>query len=216
MALWKSTHWAAVPLGVPVPSTRSPATSSTDAPAACAPSRIGGKASRGWLTPDPAAVACSGLNVHNRPRDGRHGLVEALADDLEGASAAVPREEVALDAPPVHAPVRVLGAPTLTLHMISNRPAFQVRADLYDEAPEGAATRISRGHHGTRRAEPGRHEAVELTLRTIAHDLRAGHPLRLVLANADPAHAFPFFEGFTARVLVDPAHPSRLTVPLAG
>ncbi len=161
--------------------------------------RLGGR-----LDPQPATVACTHLNVHNRPTDGRYQLIDALADDLDGAAAAGPRAAGGGDA-----------APRLTLHTVSNRPGFQVHVDLYDVAPAGSATRISRGHHGTRRAEPGRHLAVEISLRTIAYDLAAGHHLRLVLANADPAHAFPFFEGFTARVLVDPAHPSRLTVPLA-
>ena len=80
----------------------------------------------------------------------------------------------------------------------------------------GEATLITRGHYGTRTAEPGRHVTVEIEGRTIGYRVAAGHRLRLAVSNYNTAYAFPYFEPFCARLYHDNAHPSSVEIPMRG
>jgi predicted acyl esterase len=169
----------------------------------------------GQLETEPAPGPAANLNITHVPRDPDYDLARAIHHDLLGASEAWPREEVRFDAPPTHAPIELRGAPRFHLHLLPERPWLQVHAELWDVDPDGEATRITRGQFGTRAAIPGRHLAVTVEARAMAWRLAAGHHLRVVIADQDPAHVFPEFRPYRARLFVDDVRPSCVELPLA-
>ena len=169
---------------------------------------------KGKLTADPPTQPAEPANVNNVPLDPDYTLRTALYDNLAGVGRALAREVVTFDGEPYADPVEVLGIPQVQFFMLPNRTFFQVHAELYDLAPDGSATMISRGHYGSRTAEPGRHLTVAFDLRAIGYQLAAGHRLRLAVSNCNTDYVFPYFEPFGARLFHDNAHPSALTVPL--
>lgn len=153
-------------------------------------------------------------NVNNVPLDPDYTLSSAIYDDMAGVPAAWAREAVAFESEPLPDALEILGAPGARFHMLANRPAFQVHAQLYDVAADGTATLISRGHFGTRQADPGRHVTVEIPLRAIGYAVDGSHRLRLTVSNYDIDYVFPYFEPFCARLYHDNTHPSFLTLPV--
>ena len=153
-------------------------------------------------------------NVTNRPLDPDYTLRSAIYDDMEGVSKALAREVTAFEGDPLSEEVEILGAPVFRLFMLPNRSFFQVVVDLFDVGLAGEATLITRGHYGTRTAEPGRHVTVEVEGRTIGYRVAAGHRLRLEVSNTDTTYAFPYFEPFCARLYHDNAHPSAVEIPM--
>lgn len=167
----------------------------------------------GTLQTDPPKAPATHANVNNVPLDPAYTLHSAIFDDMSGVSRALARETVTFTSQPLDAPRELLGAPQATFYMLANEPHYQVHAELYDVTPDGAATLITRGHYGTRRADPGRHMTVTIDCRTIAYRVAAGHQLRLVVSNYDTNYVFPYFDPFCVRLYHDNAHPSMLTLP---
>jgi predicted acyl esterase len=159
----------------------------------------------GKLADEAPAQSATHANVSNRPIDTDYTLPSALA-----------REVTNFDAEPLSESAEIVGAPVARFYMMPNRPAFQVHAELFDLAPGGGETLITRGHFGSRTADPGRHVTVKFELRTIGYLLEAGHTLRLSVSNYDTTYAFPYFEPFCARLYHDNLHPSAIEIPVVG
>lgn len=168
----------------------------------------------GQLSPEAAVAPVANLNITHVPRDPSYDLARALHQDLRGSLEAWPREEVGFLGPALESAVELRGAPRFTLHVLPEHPWLQVHAELWDEAPDGSRTRITRGHFGTREAVPGKHLRVEIEARTMAWRLEAGHRLRVVIADQEPHHVLPEYRPYRARLFVDPERPSRVELPL--
>lgn len=156
-------------------------------------------------------------NVANIPIDGSYDLRAALHDDMAGVATALPREECIFDADPCDEDLALVGTPRIQLHLLPNHPAFQVHAELYDvgtpgDSPHGRL--ISRGHMGTRSAQPGLHLSWTIEARTIAYRLALGHRLRLVVTNCNTTFAYPFFHSSCTRLYHDPERPSCVELPV--
>lgn len=168
----------------------------------------------GTLSAEPATTAVANLNLTHVPRDPAYDLARALHHDLAGTEQAWPREEVHFDGPPLPVECELRGAPRFTLHLLPERPWVQVHAELWDVAPDGTATRITRGQWGTRAAAPGRHLRVEIEARAMAWRVEPGHHLRVVVADQDPHHVVPEYRPYRARLFVDDLRPSAVHLPL--
>jgi predicted acyl esterase len=156
----------------------------------------------------------SHANVNNVPLKPEYTLRSAIYDDMAGVPEALAREVARFEGEAFAASAEIVGAPTFRFFMLPNRPFFQVHAELFDVGPDGEATLISRGHHGTRTGTPGRHVTVEIEGRAIGYRLVAGHRLRLCVSNYDTRYAFPYFEPFGARLYHDNTHPSAVGIPM--
>ncbi len=170
----------------------------------------------GTLSPVPAAAPTPNLNITHVPRDPTYDLTHALHHDLAGSELAWPREEVRFDGPPLDTAIELRGAPRFRLHVLPERPWLQVHAELWDVAPDGEATRITRGQHGTRTATPGRHLTVEIEARAMAWRVEPGHRLRVVIADQDPQHVVPEYRPYRARLFVDDLRPSLVELPVVA
>jgi predicted acyl esterase len=168
----------------------------------------------GTLTSSPAEGAVANLNITHVPRDPSYDLSRALHCDLAGTLDAWPREQVAFDGPPLQDALELRGAPRFVLHVLPERPWLQVHAELWDVSPDGTATRISRGHFGTRAATPGQHLQVEIEARLVAWRVEAGHHLRVVVADQDHQHVVPEYRLYRARLFVDAERPSVVVLPV--
>ncbi len=124
---------------------------------------------------------------------------------------------------PLPADADLVGVPTLDVRFTSPAvaltqsagPAGQllVFAKLYDVAPDGSITLVHRLISPTRVGDITR--PVHLELPGIVHRVSAGHRLRLVLAATDAAYKnAPTSQPVS--VVVDPASPPRLNLPLIG
>jgi len=97
------------------------------------------------------------------------------------------------DGPQLAERIELLGQPRLKLRIAADRPNAFVMARLCDLAPDGASTLITRGalnlcHHAghdrPRALRPGVPVDAELSLRSIAYAVPAGHRLRLSLSTS--------------------------------
>ena len=132
-----------------------------------------------------------------------------------------PRGEfVAFSTPPLRGDVDVVGIPTVDVRLSSLVPAgvsFSsdpvLFAKLYDVAPDGTVTLPAR------LVAPARIDAtagtVHVNLPGIVHRFAAGHRIELVLASTDAAYAGSRVPNVLT-VSLDPARPSRLTLPIVG
>lgn len=94
----------------------------------------------------------------------------------------------------------LLGAPTVELDFIVDRPVAMVAARLSDVRPDGAVTRISYGllnlthrdsHADPQPLEPGKRYRAIVELNTMAQSLPAGHRLRLAISTSYWPLAWP-------------------------
>jgi len=168
----------------------------------------------GTLAADAPDAPTPNSNVNHRTRDGSYTLAVALAHDLEGSAAAWPREEVAFDSDPVTEDLDIVGIPRFVLHVLPSRPWYQIHAELFDVAPDGTATLISRGHAGSQTATPGRHLRLEIAGRAVAVRLAAGHRVRVVVADQRPAYVVPVYRPWRARLYHETDHCSCVVLPL--
>jgi putative CocE/NonD family hydrolase len=152
-------------------------------------------------------------NINNVLIDTEYDLAAAIAEDLEGVPGALKREVVSFDAEPCEQDIEILGTCHFCLHTMPNQTILQVNAELFDVAPDGEATLITRSQWGTRTAEPGKHLNVAFDARTIGYVVPAGHTIRLSISNYDHTYAIPYFEPFVARLYHDNASPSSVTIP---
>ena len=168
------------------------------------------------LKPEPPEGPALHSNVANVPLDPDYTLKSAIFDDLAGVAEGLRREETAFDGDPLDDAIEIAGMPRFTFHLLGNRPFLQVHAELYDVSADGRATRISRGHFGTRTAEPGRHLTVEIEGRAVLYRVEAGHRLRVVVSNYVADSVFPYFDPFCARLYHDNSRPSSMALPVLG
>ena len=110
--------------------------------------------------PEPATAPVANLNITHVPRDPSYDLSRAIHQDLAGSLEAWPREEVAFNGPVLDAPVELRGAPRFVLHLLPERPWLQVHTELWDVAPDGGRTRVTRGQF----VDPERPSRVVLPL----------------------------------------------------
>jgi predicted acyl esterase len=170
----------------------------------------------GTLTPEPPATATANTNLNSIPRDPAYTLSRAIHTDMAGVLDAWPREEQAFTGPPLPGDRDLLGIPRLILHTLTDTPRYQIHVELHDVAPDGTARLISRGHAGSRTAQPGVHLRLEIPLRAIAYRLPAGHRLSVVLTNTNPDYAVPLCQPWRARIFHEAGRESRLILPLSG
>lgn len=170
----------------------------------------------GTLADTPPERPTPNSNINHVPRDPAYTLATALHTDLDGTAEAWPREEAAFDGPPLAQALELRGIPRFELHTLPSRPFFQVHAELYDVAPDGAATLITRAHRGARDAVPGAHLQLELETRAIAYVVPAGHRLRVVVADQRPEYVVPVYRPWRARLFHEPGRVSRVILPCVG
>jgi X-Pro dipeptidyl-peptidase len=115
------------------------------------------------------------------------GLPRQLLMDAEGA-------RLRYDSAPLKVPMRIVGEPVLNLVASIDTTDTNFVAHLYDVAPDGTASYISRGYLDARHRTSlvrGRDVAPGAVLRyrvpLFAHDyvLAKGHGLRLIIASSD-------------------------------
>ncbi|MBV7390617.1 CocE/NonD family hydrolase [Enterococcus sp. ALS3] len=94
--------------------------------------------------------------------------------------------------------LEIFGYPKVTLKLSSDKPNAMLYASLCDVAPDGSSERVSygvmnlthlAGHDKVVYLEPGKEVEATVQLNTCGHSFKAGHRLRLSLANS----AWPMF-----------------------
>ena len=117
------------------------------------------------------------------------GLNAEMPGDQRGDDAV----SVCFDGDVLSAPLELLGAARLTIHVSSDKPLGFVVARLCDVGPDGASVRIAHGMfnlcHRTGAATPqalvpGQTVAVTFDLDQMAYRVAAGHRLRLAFSNS--------------------------------
>ncbi len=172
----------------------------------------------GQACPDALPVvlaAGTGGDIGSEPVAGR-----LLTDGFEEyfgrpwPSTATPIDVVTLDSPALPTDVTYAGNPRLTLKVISDPPttglggptppaaSYQVVPKIYDVAPDGTATLITRGAFSEQPGEgaPGIHDA-SFDAFTMAWTFAAGHKVRMTLASADFPYLRPNATAFQVAVL---------------
>ncbi len=170
----------------------------------------------GTLTDEAPAAATANTNLNNLTRDPTYDLSRAIHTDMAGVLDAWPREEQGFTGPAAEAELDLLGIPRLVLHTLPATSHYQIHAELLDVAPDGTANLISRGHAGSQTAIAGRHLRLDISLRAIAYRLPAGHRLRVVLTNTNPAYVVPMCRAWRARIFHEAGRESRLILPVSG
>lgn len=139
--------------------------------------------------------------------------------DMPTDQAAEDGGSVCLDAAPLAAPLVLIGGPELRLVLSADAPDAMVAARLNDVSPDGVSRRISYGlvnlalgddHAAERAVVPGAPFEVRLRLNDLAHELPAGHRLRLALSTA----CWPLAAGTPHRPALR-LHAAELVLPLA-
>ena len=129
-------------------------------------------------------------------------------------STATPVDVVNFDGPALTAPATYAGIPTLKLSVLSDPPttglggptppvaAFQIDPKVYDVAPDGTATLITRGAYAEQPGQgaPGVHTST-FDAFAMAWTFPTGHHLRLSLSSADVPYLRPNAAPFQVAVL---------------
>ncbi len=141
--------------------------------------------------------------------------------DLPGDQRRDDAVSLSLDSPPLQERTELLGRPRLRLRVASDQPAAFVVARLCDIAPDGSSTLITRGvlnlcHHAghdrPRALEPDVPVEVELSLKSVAYALPAGHRVRLALSTSYWPWLWP--SPAPATITITTAGASRLALPI--
>jgi putative CocE/NonD family hydrolase len=121
---------------------------------------------------------CAGMRFDNElPSD-------QAVDDAQGSC---------FDTAPLEAPLEIMGRPRLRVSFSVNKPVAQLVARLCDVAPSGVSQRITfrplnlthrDSHTAPELLVPGQRYEAEIELNECAHQLRAGHQLRLALSTS--------------------------------
>ena len=124
------------------------------------------------------------------------------------------------DSEPLDERLEILGAPTVTLELASDRPVALVAARLTDVAPGGSSLFVSFGvlnltrresHEEPTPLEPGRRYTITLRMDEIAHCFAPGHRIRLALSTSYWHRVWPAPENVTLGVF---AGSSTLSLPV--
>jgi putative CocE/NonD family hydrolase len=139
-----------------------------------------------------AWISCAGTLPWGQPLDQR-------VDDARSLTYDWPADE----------PIRIIGNPTLRVRLRASAPVATLVAKVCDVFPDGTSALITRGtlnltHRGVWPADPtgesgavpqplvpGAWYDVTVELEAIAHEVAAGHRLRLALAGADWPNVWP-------------------------
>src|SRR4030095_10088175 len=108
------------------------------------------------------------------------------------------------------------GIPRFDLHVLPERPWFQIHAELWDVAPDGSAKLVSRGHLGDSRAVPGVHRRLDIEGRAIAWQVAAGHRLRVTIADQAISSVLPVYRPWRARLYHEQDRASAVVLPIAS
>jgi putative CocE/NonD family hydrolase len=144
-------------------------------------------------------------------------------------------ETLAYSTPPLDAPLTIVGEPEVVLHTAADAPDADLAAWLAESRPDGALVQLSYGHLRLRyRAgfdrevllEPGVPVEARVRMHYVAHRLRPGHALVLLVSGGNfpwvdpnPHTGAPIATAATTRtasqiVLHDRDHPSLLELPV--
>jgi len=97
------------------------------------------------------------------------------------------------DGAPLHAPLDILGAPSLEVAFCCDRPVMQIIARLNDVSPQAQVARVTYGvlnlthRNGHARPEalvPGRPYTATLQLKCAGHRFAAGHRIRVAISTS--------------------------------
>ncbi|MFI8822418.1 alpha/beta fold hydrolase [Streptomyces sp. NPDC053431] len=144
---------------------------------------------------------------------GLGGGLSQLSSLGVGLSLDFPGQFAAFDARPRTRPIRVTGAPTVTVRVTSTAPdgSAVLFAKVYDVGPDGRQQVLPAQLVTPVRVDgAARGRTVDLVLPAVDHEVAAGHRLRLVLAATDLGYASP-----AAPATYTVAVASPLTVPTA-
>ncbi|MBU1672409.1 MAG: CocE/NonD family hydrolase [Actinobacteria bacterium] len=175
----------------------------------------------GMLLPEPAdkpepAQTLINNTVSNLHTSGPSMLRLNVLDNLPipGVPFSVPGDSMAFTSPVLDAPLEIVGAPNVNLHVTSSTKECQVNALLYDVGPRGFCRLVT--HCAAMRTDmvPGRVEALNVELIACAHRFKPGHRVRLVLCAADPLYVFPSLVPSFYRVFHNPTYQSSMTLPV--
>jgi hypothetical protein len=109
-------------------------------------------------------------------------------------------KSLVFDSDPLEEAVEILGEPTLSVRISSDRPGGFLAARLNDVSPDGASTRVSygllnlthrEGHDTARALEPGKEYDVVVRLNHVAHSFAPEHRIRLALSTSYWPIAWP-------------------------
>jgi predicted acyl esterase len=126
-------------------------------------------------------------------------------------------------APPLEAPVEILGYPTAVVNMSSTADGANVVVRLCDVAPDGQVALVTKGvlnvthresHEHPTPIEPGTTYELTIQLDATSWVFAPGHRVRLTVSNADFPNTWPSPQPATTRVLHGPDHRSRLVLPV--
>lgn len=169
----------------------------------------------GTLTADRTAVTPGTATFVNPPAGAPVSYSETSnfqQSNFSGVAASdAPGTFAAFTAAPFAADTDVVGTPVATVKLTSAIGLATVFAKVYDVAPDGTTTLVRRLVAPVRATDLSR--PVTITLAGFAHRFAAGHSLRLVLAATDAAYRAQQVPT-TYGVVVDPAHPGSLTIPV--
>lgn len=168
----------------------------------------------GVLSESPPSEPMPNCNVNHQPRDPDYTLSVALNRDLAGTREAWPREEVVFDGPALEEELELRGCVRFLLHVLPERPFFQVHAELWDVAPDGQATLVTRGHQGHRSASAGAHLQLQIDARVIAYRMPEGHKLRVIIADQNPDYVVPVYRPYRMRLFCELGRASCVVLPV--
>ncbi|MEV5969856.1 alpha/beta fold hydrolase [Streptomyces sp. NPDC051921] len=137
---------------------------------------------------------------------GLGGGLSQLSSLGVGLSLDFPGQFAAFDARPQSQPIRITGAPTVTVRVTSTAPdgSAVLFAKVYDVGPDGRQQVLPAQLVTPVRVDgAAKGRTVDLTLPAVDHEVASGHRLRLVLAATDLGYA-------------SPAAPATYTVAVAG
>ena len=121
--------------------------------------------------------------------------------------------------------VYVLGRPTAQLHVDSTASVIGFCVSLSDVLPDGTSQLVAKGMLNVTRRDsltdpaelpPGERALLEVELDTTGWVFRAGHRLRVSVANADWPNVWPTPQAATSRVHRGPSAPSHVVLPLVA
>ena len=173
----------------------------------------------------PAGTQAGDLFVND---PGSFTWFDALPNfSTNGIRAALPRQTVAYQTPPLTESVLLVGQPEVSLHVSGTGSRYQVNVHLYDIGPAGEKVLLA---YGTSMLDTSP-AVAEISLSLTGRRVPAGHSLRLEAtnrddqdlnhsngfqANGDQLRYTPFFEYSDTRVYHDASRPSSLRIPLIG
>jgi hypothetical protein len=124
---------------------------------------------------------------------------------------------------PLDAPIEILGVPEVTLYLSVSAPVATAVVRLTDVAPDGTSAQVTAGilnlthrrlHERPEALEPGRIEAVRVTMRAAGYRFLAGHRIRVSVASSSWPVIWPSPYAATFELHRGPATPSRLVLPV--